>query len=187
MATKQEPVVETVTMKDGRVVEFTGKRKAQKESTVADGKVTVRFDFRNGETSYFTVPEAMVLKFAAHGAEQKLGDAMAGLESVDDCQLAVDDLIEQLYAGDWTSRRESSGFAGASILLKALCEQTGKSVDVIKAFLAKKTHAEKLALRNSAKIKPIIEKLEAEKAARSKAGQGVDTAALEAELDSIGG
>lgn len=184
---KQETTVETVKMKDGRVVDFPGKRKAQKETTIADGKVTVRFDFRNGETSYFTIPEAQILKFAGHGAEQKLGDSMAGVESVDDCQLAVDELIEQLYAGDWTARKESSGFNGASVLLKALCEVTGKDAATIKAFLGKKTHAEKLALRNSAKVKPVVERLEAEKAARSKAGQGVDTAALEAELDNIGG
>lgn len=184
---KQEPTVETVTMKDGRVIEFTGKRKALKETIITDGKVTVRIDFRNGESSHFTIPEAQLLKFAGHGAEQKLGDTMAGVESVDDCQLAVDELIEQLYNGDWNARREGSGFNGASVLLKALCEVTGKDVATIKAFLAKKTHAEKLALRNSAKIKPVVERLEAEKAARSKAGQGVDTAALEAELDSIGG
>lgn len=184
---KQETVVESITMKDGRVVDFTGKRKAQKETLIQDGRVTVRIDFRNGETSLFTVPEAMLLKFAGHGAEQKLGDAMAGIEAVDDCQMAVDELIDQLYNGEWNARKESSGFNGASILLKALCETTGKDVATVKAFLGKKTHAEKLALRNSAKIKPVVERLEAEKAARSKAGQGVDTAALEAELEGLGG
>lgn len=184
---KQETAVESITMKDGRVIEFTGKRKALKETLIVDGKVTVRIDFRNGETSLFTVPDAMLLRFAGHGAEQKLGDSMAGIEAVDDCQLAVDELIDQLYNGEWNARKEGSGFNGASILLKALCEHTGKDAPTIKAFLSKKSHAEKLALRNSAKVKPIVERLEAEKAARSKAGQGVDTAALEAELEGIGG
>ena len=52
---KTETQVETVTMTDGRVVDFAGKRKLLKESSVnADGKVQVRLDFRNGETRLFT-------------------------------------------------------------------------------------------------------------------------------------
>ena len=79
MSTKTETQVETVTMTDGRVVDFAGKRKLLKESSVsADGKVQVRLDFRNGETRLFTLPDSLLTKFAAHGAEQKLGDEIAG-------------------------------------------------------------------------------------------------------------
>jgi len=50
---------------------------------------------------------------------------------------------------------------------------------VVKAFLKTKTPADKLALRNSPKLKPIIERLEADKLSKL---QKVDTDALLGEL-----
>lgn len=177
---KTEPQVETVTMTDGRVVDFAGKRKLLKESFVAaEGIVQVRLDFRNGDTRLFTIPGQLLSKFAAHGAEQKLGDEIAGLDDVGDCVLAVDELIDRLYNGEWGVKREANGMAGTSTLLKALVEHTGKTVEQIKAFLANKSQAEKVALRNNAKIKPIVERIEAEKAAKKT---NVDTDAMLGEL-----
>ena len=173
--------IETVTMADGRVVEFAGKRKLIKTSTInADGQVQVALDFRNGETRLFTVPPTFLTKFAAHGAEQKLGDEIAGLEDIGDCVLAIDELIDRLYNGEWLQRRESGGMAGTSILLRALVESTGKSPEVLKAFLAKKTHAEKLALRDSDRLRGIVARLEAEKLAKKPK---VDTEGLFGELE----
>lgn len=178
---KKEAAVETVTMADGRVVEFAGKRKLLKESLQdADGNVQVRLDFRNGETRLFTIPSSMLAKFAAHGAEQKLGDEIAGLNDVDDCVIAVDELIDRLYNGDWSIKREASGMAGTSVLVRALVEHTGKTVEAIKGFLSGKSQAEKVALRNNPKIKPIVERIEAEKAAKSSK---VDTDAMLGELE----
>ena len=177
---KVETVIETVTMQDGSIVEFAGKRKLLKSSSVsADGKVSVKMDFRNGPTRVFTVPDTLLAKFAAHGAEQKLGDEIAGLDDIDDCVLAVDDLIDRLYNGEWGVKREANGMAGTSVLARALVELTGKTRDQIKTFLSAKTQAEKVALRNSAKVKPIVERLESEKAQK---GSKVDTDALLGEL-----
>ena len=181
MSTKTETQVETVTMTDGRVVDFAGKRKLLKESSVtADGKVQVRLDFRNGETRLFTLPDNLLTKFAAHGAEQKLGDEIAGLNDVEDCVLAVDELIDRLYNGEWSVKREANGMAGTSVLVRALVEHTGKSVEAIKQFLAGKSQAEKVALRNNPKIKPIVERIEAEKASKKA---NVDTDAMLGELE----
>ncbi len=188
--TKSTPQVESVKMTDGRVVDFPGKRKLQKESFVtADGQVQVRLDFRNGETRLFTIPPQLLAKFAAHGAEQKLGDEMAGLKGadgkeadIDDAVLAIDELIDRLYNGEWNQRKESNGLAGTSVLIRALVELYGgqKSVEQVKAFLKDKSQAEKLALRQSARVKPIVERLEAEKAAK---GSKVDADALLAGLE----
>ena len=181
MSTKTETQVETVTMTDGRVVDFAGKRKLLKESSVnADGKVQVRLDFRNGETRLFTLPDNLMAKFAAHGAEQKLGDEIAGLNDVEDCVLAVDELIDRLYNGEWSVKREANGMAGTSVLVRALVEHTGKTVDAIKQFLNGKSQAEKVALRNNPKIKPIVERIEAEKASKKA---NVDTDAMLGELE----
>lgn len=178
---KTETQVETVTMTDGRVVDFAGKRKLLKESSVtADGKVQVRLDFRNGETRLFTIPDNLMAKFAAHGAEQKLGDEIAGLNDVEDCVLAVDELIDRLYNGEWSVKREANGMAGTSVLVRALVEHTGKPVEAIKQFLSGKSQAEKVALRNNPKIKPIVERIEAEKASKKA---NVDTDAMLGELE----
>lgn len=178
---KTETQIETVTMTDGRVVDFAGKRKLLKESSVtADGKVQVRLDFRNGETRLFTIPDNLMAKFAAHGAEQKLGDEIAGLNDVEDCVLAVDELIDRLYNGEWSVKREANGMAGTSVLVRALVEYTGKTVEQIKQFLSGKSQAEKVALRNNPKIKPIVERIEAEKASKKA---NVDTDAMLGELE----
>ena len=178
---KTETAIETVTMEDGRVVDFAGKRKLLKQSTVsAEGQVSVKLDFRNGQTRTFTIPQALTAKFAAHGAEQKLGDEIAGLADTDDCVMAMDELIDRLYNGEWGVKREANGMAGTSILARALCELTGKSRDEIKTFLSGKTQADKSALRGSAKLKPIIDRLESEKASTKST---VDTDAMLGELE----
>ena len=181
---KVAAAIETVTMTDGRVVEFVGKRKMLKESFVKDGVVSVRLDFRNGETRTFTLPSALLLKFAAHGAEQKLGDETAGLDDIDDALMAIDALTERLNAGEWGVKREANGMAGTSVLARALVETTGKTIVQIKEFLGKKSAAEKLALRANPKIKPVIDRIEAEKAAKGKTA--VDTDAMLDELGGIG-
>lgn len=181
MSARTETQFETVTMTDGRLVDFAGKRKLLKESSVtADGKVQVRLDFRNGETRLFTLPDALLNKFAAHGAEQKLGDEIAGLTDTEDCVLAVDELIDRLYNGGWSIKREVNGMAGTSVLVRALVEHTGKTVEQIKQFLNGKSQAEKVALRNNPKIKPIVERIEAEKASKKA---NVDTDAMLGELE----
>lgn len=170
-----------VTMTDGTVVEFNKKQKLVKTSTIDDaGNISVRLDFRNGETRNFVPRSDMIARFAAHGIEQKLGDAIAGENDIGDAVLSVDDLIARLNEGEWNITRSAGAFAGTSILIQALVEASGKSVDEIKAFLQPKTQAEKLALRRSAKLRPIVERLEAEKASKSKTT--VDTDALLGEL-----
>ena len=89
-------------------------------------------------------------------------------------------ITDRLYNGDWSVKRESSGMAGTSVLVRALVEHTGKTVEQIKAFLAGKSQAEKVALRNNPKIKPIVDRIESEKAAKKTS---VDTDALLGELD----
>lgn len=182
--TKVPTVINTVTMKDKRKVDFPGKRRMQKESFIDDatGALNVRLDFVNGETLVFTLPKGLINQFALHGAEQKLGDETAGETDVDDMVLAVEKLIERLNAGEWTQKRESDGMAGTSVLIKALVEKYSKTVEQVKSFLKDKTPAQKAALRNSEELKPIVQRLEAEKASK---GEKVDTSALLAGLGSI--
>jgi len=148
---KAPRVEQVVTMSDGRSVTFVGKRKMLKETLidesklqvtgdgvlVKEGAVVVRIDFLNGKTLSYTPPLSLIAKAAGHGLEQKLGDQAAGEADVDDAQVSIEDLMGQLDKGEWTSRREGDGFAGASIVVRAIMEASGKTQEEVKAFLAK--------------------------------------------------
>jgi len=155
-------------MDDDRVVDFAGKRKMLKETTLhSNGDITVVLDFVNGETRSFHVKADAKLysKYAGHGIEQKLGDEIAGLDDVGDCVMAIDELTERLHNGEWgVARKAGNGMAGSSVLARALVEHSGKTIEVIKGFLAGKSQAEKVALRANPAIAPIVARLEAEKA-----------------------
>jgi hypothetical protein len=174
-----------VTMTDGRVVGFGKKQRLSKSYTIEGNVVAIRLDFVNGETRGFTVPDSLLARFAAHGAEQKLGDAIVNESDIGDAIVSVDDLIARLSAGEWTAQRTSGGFAGTSILAQALMEATSKDRETIMAYLSTKSQAEKLALRRSDKVKPIIDRLEADKAKTSKST--IDTDSLLGELGLGGG
>lgn len=181
MATEKAATqITTVTMDDGRVVEFAGKRRMIKTSIIENNEVAVRLDFVNGETRLYKVVPELLLKFAAHGAEQKLGDEIAGVDDVEDAIEAIDELRIRLEKGEWNVTRVKSGnsIAGASILVRALVELTGKPVDVIRESLASRTQEEKLALRRNSQLRPIVERLEAAKNARKEKKTGVDSDAL---------
>jgi len=170
--------VTVVTMTDGRKVEFAGKRQMLKETSVEHGKASVRFDFRNGETRTFHVPHDSLAQYAAHGASQKIGDETSGAENVDDMVVAVDEIIARLEKGEWNVRKSAGdSFSGASIVIKAICEATGKSVAEVKNFLEAKLDANPSLTRRAlyasfrsptSKTGAIIARLEAEKASKSE-------------------
>lgn len=145
---KSKTEYEQVTMTDGRTVQFAGKRKIDKTVTVAGDSVSVQFDFRNGETRTITsssLSPTIQLAALGHGLSQKIGDQAAGTEKVEDIILAIDDMIERLAGGEWTAAREGGGdsFSGASVVIRAVCEATGKDLAFVKAFLNKKLEGAK--------------------------------------------
>lgn len=180
---KGAPVITTVTMEDGRIVDFAGKRKMQKTPINDPEKgIGVRLDFVNGQTRDFYITEALLHRFAVHGAEQKLGDEIAGVDLVEDCVAAVDELIDRLYNGEWTVKREPNALNGASILAKALVEVSGKDVAHVRSYLSKLDAKQKLALRSNKDVAPVVARLEAERDAKKKPKEGLDTEALLAGL-----
>lgn len=199
-APKKKTEVTVVDMEDGTKVEFPGKRKMNKSHTIDEesGKVSIRLDFRNGMYRTITLPPALILKFAAHGAEQKYGDELAGLKGtdggepdIDDMVLTIDELDENIQKGLWSTRKEGDGLGGTSVLIKALVEYGGKSVEQVKAFLKDKDAKFKMALRLDEKrpnkaghtMAYYVKKIEAEKAAK---GVKVDTSKALDDLDAMG-
>lgn len=198
-ATPKAKTVHTpITMADGRVVQFAGDRKVDK-SVLADDSgayVGVRFDFRNGETRSVHLSDLspeIVAYAGCHGLLQKIGDEWSGVTVIDDIVLTCDDMIKRLTGGAWEAEgRGGSGdsLAGASIVIKALVEASGKTTDEVKAFLESKLAAGKesgltrqklyASFRNpTSKVGQIIRRLEDERAAKNAA---VDADAYVAEL-----
>lgn len=180
-----------VTMTDGRELVFAGDRKMQKSYNTDGGKVTVLFDFVNGHSISFALPDQLVLQAAGHGVVQKGGDSAAGEKNVDDMILAVQDTLDNLAKGVWRAAREGGGFGGAGVVVRALCAVYGKTPEQIKAFIDGKIAAaeaagQKLtrqglynAFRASDKVGPKIKDLEA---AQAKGAVGVDAEAMLGEL-----
>ena len=149
---KKETVYTAVPMTDGRVVSFAGNRKTDKSmlEDEAGSVVGVRFDFVNGETRSLMFSElsgAVLARAQGHGIAQKAGDEYSGVKEPDDMVLAVDEIFTRLRNGDWAAQSTSTGESvnGASIVIKALVQHTGKSVEVIKAFLQGKLDKAKAA------------------------------------------
>lgn len=181
--------VTPVEMLDGRTVEFVGKRKLNKSFAISpDGSdVKITLDFISGDTKVLELPanHKLFARFAAHGALQKLGDEVAGLEDPEDQVIAIEELMERLEKGEWGAERkrgEGNAMAGLSVLAKALVQTSGKSPEAVREFLKTKTNAEKLALRDNPKLKPIIAELEAKKKQKPK-DNGIDSDNL---LDELG-
>ncbi len=147
---KKETTITPVQMKDGRTVQFVGKRRIDKDYSVDESKLTiggdgevllapgavkVRIDFLNGETVNFTPPASIIAQALGHGLVQKLGDEAASEKEVDDAYEAIADLAHRLGEGKWTVARESGGFSGASMVVRALMEISGKSQEEVRQFL----------------------------------------------------
>lgn len=196
---KEKPRI-SVTMEDGRTVEFPEDTKAKKvalvrvgeeirsadeveDKSTIDAYVGVRWDFVNGKTRSILLADIALLKpglIGCHGLSQKGGDEYASEKDVDDAVLAFDDLMDRLKKGEWSERREGGGFGGASVLAKAIMEVFKLDETQVREYLRGLKPQEKMALRQAPELKPTIEKLEAEKASGSK----VDTKALLGKLTS---
>lgn len=177
-----------VKMQDGREVDFPTKRKLISSILLENSDVYVQIDYVNGETRKYQVPPQHLLYAAGHGYKQKLQDWVAGLKDEsgnpadpDDVVLEIDQLHDRLVGSeDWNTVSEGGGAGGGSIIIKAVMEHTGKTLDQVKAWLNDKLAAAEAAgqkltrqalyasLRGSAKLKPIIDRLEAEKNAKRK-------------------
>lgn len=172
----------SITMTDGRTVEFPAKRRIVKEALWGGGQVpAVRLDFRNGQTRFYepSIPPTLgelTLRLVLHGAMELLDSAA---EEVEDQVEGVEARIARLQRGEWPARGNGDDMAGASVLLRALVERTGKPVETVRTFLQGKTLKQKLELRKDASVAPIVERLEAARRAKTT---GVDTSALLAEI-----
>lgn len=198
---KKAPEVETVDLEDGTKGEFVGKRKLNKSYILnEDGTLNhLRFEFRNGRVLLVLVPAALLGQFAGHGGIQKYGDELAGMKpaegqdevDIEDMVIAMEELDANIQKGLWSTRKEGDGMGGTSVLIKALVEYGGKTVDQVKAFLKDKDAKFKTMLRledtrvgkTGKTMAAIVKGIEAAKASK---GVKIDTVGALADLDAMG-
>lgn len=186
----------SVVLTDGRTVQFAGKRKVNKEILIdenavslengqlslLDGAVKVRMDFRNGDTRTYPLPLSLLAQFAGHGGSQKFGDELATTAdkpmSEEDMVIAVDDLYAEVSKGKWGRERAAGGggVSGASIVVQALVEASGKTVEEVKTFLQGKLDKDPALTRRAlydsfrvatTKVGQIIKRMEEAKLAKT--------------------
>jgi len=174
-----------VKMEDGRTVSFPGARQVDKTSLIdiEASTAAVRFDFRNGKTITISAGDLSLetqLTALAHGLAQKVGDEWSGTKEIEDIVLTAEDIVTRLRTVGWSAPREAGdSLSGASIVIRAIVEVTGKTVEAVKTFLdgklaAAKARGEKLSrqelyssFRNpTSKTGVVIKRLEDEKAAK---------------------
>lgn len=175
-----KPEYELVHMLDGRRVEFAGKRVVLKTGLKNEnGTLSLRLDFRNGESRTVQLNPDLMEDFALHGAAQKYGDATAGLTDLEDMVMAVDDMEARLSEGNWNAgRRAGESLAGASVLVRALVEVYKQPVEAVKARVSGFSQAQKLAMRAMPQLADVIARIEAEKKDKNK-GKGKEKPAID--------
>lgn len=193
MSAVKEEIVNTVTMTDGRNVDFAGKRQ-QLKTVLVDreaGTAAVRFDFSNGKTFTLRVPgpaipnaDGLLLECAAHGLSQKVGDESAGADTVEDAAMACEAMIDRLSTGlpsEWRKRNEGGGkaFSGASLLLEAMLRRYPEADKAaLGEFVKGLSRKERDAMTRHAAMEPFVKQILAERDKK----QGVNADALDSKL-----
>ena len=141
--------------------------------------LTVTLESADGNRGAFpiaAIPANLHPMLMLHGLTQKLSDATAGPAGTTLAEkwAAIMDTWEALRGGEWSMRREGAG----SLLLRALCEAyPAKDRGELKAALDGWSTAERNAVSRSSRIKPILDRLQAERTT------DVDADALLGELE----
>jgi hypothetical protein len=163
------------------------KRQAAIEATISPEHGLLNLTFANGRKLNLHLSELsseMQTMAMLHGLKQKLVDAAAisrdpetgRSATVEQKYQAVFEVFQRLLDGNWNAPREGNG--GASLLLAAMVEFSGKPQDVVKTWLETKSDAEKKALSLNPKVAAIINRIRAE---RAKV-EGIDSDDLLSEL-----
>ncbi len=168
MATKAAPAQRTpVTFEDGQTLEFVGKTSMLTKHTVnPDGSIVSSLYFKNGTSQSRTFPATLATALIEHGLEQKIRDAGAGAENLDDYIGKIENVCDQLESGTFSKERaKSTGpTANARELAAAIAKVKGVAETQAAAWLATKTPAEKIKLRNMPAIQMEIAQMRAAKA-----------------------
>lgn len=165
MAKRETPAIEAT------VTPMVGGREATSWESATSGELTLTFadGWRKITIRSEELPGPILVQALMHGLKQKLVDAAAisrneetgASATVEDKFEAVMAVYRRLAAGEWNKRREAGESGEGGLLLRALIKlyDGAKTAEEVKEWLAGKTKAEQAALRENARIKPIIDAL----------------------------
>lgn len=145
-------------------------KKLTKEFT--DSSIVITF--ANGialTVDFAQLSEDIKLQLMKHGLSQKLGDASAGTETVEEAISETQKVADRLIAGDWKSIREGSGAPKIGLLVEALARVTQKDVDDCRAVVEQLDDEQKKKLRAHPGVKAAMADIRAERE-RAKLGDG---------------
>jgi hypothetical protein len=106
-----------------------------KKASVEVTDDSILWTFADGAVSTFELsrcPADTVRQLALHGAKQKASDCYAGLTDVGEAFAANQDVIELLYQGLWSAKREAAGEKQSSMVVEAynrVCADVAKYRD----------------------------------------------------------
>ncbi len=144
-------------------------RKLDKEITTEGATIT----FKNGESlavRFADLSDTIREKLLQHGLSQKLGDASAGCETVEEAIAETKRVIERLIAGDWRSVREATAGPRVGLLVEALVRITGKGTEECRDVVDGIDDDKRKALRAHPQIRAAMADIRAERE-RAKAGE----------------
>ena len=130
----------------------------------------VTFAFGNGTTlecDSNKLSNEIRLDLLCHGISQKVGDSYAGVKGNYAEGIAnAKEVIEQLYAGEWSADREG-GAPRLAELAEAIARIKGTDVEKTRAAVEKASDEERKAWRSNGKVKATIAAIRAEKAQKA--------------------
>lgn len=139
------------------------------EKTWSSDSMEVVFTLGNGKSlsiDLTKVTKDILLDLAKHGASQKIGDSAAGFSKAQDFSgalEAMESVKNNLLAGLW--KAEGSGGSGSAILAEALAEVTGRKLEDVKKALEAADEEKLKTWRANAKVKAVMARISAERAA----------------------
>ena len=154
-------------------------------ATINEAQTELTLTFSSGQTITVCanqLQESIRGYALMHGLKQKLVDAAAiscnpetgRPATAEDKFYAVKEVFDRITDvanPQWNKPRESAGTVAGGLLFKALCRMYAtKTPEYIREFLAKKTDAEKAALRKNPRVAEIIETIKAENAKDDDSG-----------------
>jgi hypothetical protein len=137
-------------------------KKLTKEVTETGVTIT----FANGEVlalNFDSLSDDIKFKLMGHGASQKLGDASAGTETVEEAIAETKKVLERLIAGDWKSVRESGASPKIGLLVEALARLTQRDVGECFAVVEGMDDETKKKLRAHPQLKAVMADIRAER------------------------
>lgn len=128
---------------------------------------SVVFELGNGKRLVCEVKKlskAMLEQLVKHGISQKVGDAAANCSKGEEYSRAMEQMSavwENLLQDKW----RESGASGNSVLIEALAEHTGKPADAVREAVNAADEEKLKTWRSNAKVKAIMARIAAERAA----------------------